>query len=78
MPTNLIEWKDFQKKFGNDNKQLEQTINLQFTLKQAEKLEEVLFDHRDEGPIHEGWVSPELEEIRTIVKFAVEKVKAGL
>lgn len=39
---------------------------LSLTLTQARKLAEVLYDHKDEGPINSGWASPELEELRSI------------
>jgi hypothetical protein len=50
---------------------------MKLTLKQLEKLEDVLFDTQDEGPSHAGWASPELQELRGLVTAEIAKRKGG-
>jgi len=40
---------------------------LELTKAQYEKLEDVLYEHCDEGPTGEGWASEELTELRGLV-----------
>lgn len=49
----------------------QQTFTVTLTQAQLQKLIDVLYDHDDEGPMHEGWASSELIELRKIVENAV-------
>lgn len=42
-------------------------MTIKLTRKQLNKLNDVLLDYEDEGPIGSGWCSLELDELREII-----------
>jgi len=54
---------------------MDKSITIQLTLRQAEKLSEVIESVEDEGPINAGWASDELCELRSLVVEAIERAK---
>lgn len=46
-------------------------VSVVLTVEQLAKLDDVLSDYTDEGPMHEGWASDELQELRDIVGKAL-------
>lgn len=48
-------------------------INIELTRKQLLFLYESLLSYTDEGPDGEGWPSPELNELRSLIERAVSR-----
>ncbi len=51
-------------------------ITLRLSRRQEEKLVDVIYNARDEGPSGEGWASTELSELRDLVDAAIELAKS--
>jgi len=47
-------------------------IVLQLTMAQLEKLNDVLYEHTDEGPVGHGWASDELNTLRELTTALIE------
>ena len=52
-------------------------VRLILTECQARNLERILYDTTDEGPLHEGWASSELSELRDIVSSGIFESTSG-
>lgn len=50
-------------------------VSVRLTRKQLENLVNVLDETQDEGPLCEGWASPELSELRNLFGSELEALK---